>query len=73
MDGAQGQEWPRMDTPLIPVTIPDPYAPHRSSGMPIISGYPKFWLLRQAKAKNSVKNLILQTIGKLIFYLQSGF
>ena len=64
-----GQEW----------THPDPSHHSRSICTPQKHWHAdylwffEFWLLRQAKAKNSDKNLILQTFGKLFFYLHSGF
>ena len=45
----------------------------RGSGLAIFAGLSEIGDFRQAKAKNSDKNLILQTFGNLFFYLHSRF
>ena len=62
-----------MDTTLVLSVGLDLDLSCRGSGLSIFSGLSEIGDLRQAKAKISEKNQILQTFGKLFLHLHSGF
>ena len=62
-----GQEWPRMDTPLIPVTIPDPYAPPQKQWHADYLWFSWFLASQASQAKKFRQKSYITNIWKVIF------